>query len=104
MPTLKIGRDRYEVADLVDASRVYQEKRDESGQGASTFPTGRCGKYLISYNGRVWESPITFPGRKPVLEATPLQMKICAWCKKVLREGTTPATHGMCPACAEKGI
>jgi hypothetical protein len=31
--------------------------------------------------------------------STPIKA-ICAWCKAVLREGSEPATHGICPACA----
>lgn len=27
---------------------------------------------------------------------------ICGWCLKVLRDGTLPASHGMCPACANR--
>lgn len=27
---------------------------------------------------------------------------ICAWCSRVMREGTLPASHGMCPACSAK--
>jgi predicted RNA-binding Zn-ribbon protein involved in translation (DUF1610 family) len=30
------------------------------------------------------------------------QQRICAWCNKVIREGTEPATHGMCPKCLEE--
>jgi Zn finger protein HypA/HybF involved in hydrogenase expression len=29
------------------------------------------------------------------------QQRICAWCNTVMREGTKPATHGMCPKCLE---
>ncbi len=25
--------------------------------------------------------------------------RICAWCQKVLSEGTLPASHGICDAC-----
>jgi hypothetical protein len=28
--------------------------------------------------------------------------RICAWCNSVMREGTKPATHGMCPKCLEE--
>ncbi len=31
-----------------------------------------------------------------------LQQRICAWCNKVMPEGTKPATHGMCPKCLEE--
>jgi hypothetical protein len=52
---LRIGnRGTFEVADLREASVVYQRERDATGEGASTFPQGRVGKYVISYNGRVW--------------------------------------------------
>ena len=30
------------------------------------------------------------------------QQRICAWCDSVMREGTMPATHGMCPKCLEE--
>ena len=30
------------------------------------------------------------------------QQRVCAWCNKVMREGTEPATHGMCPKCLEE--
>ena len=69
MMTLRIGRRlTVEVTDLVAASRAYQTARDESGEGASTFPEGivksRDGSvYRVSYNGRVWL------GAKPILEA-----------------------------------
>jgi hypothetical protein len=52
---LTIGRRHsIEVASLEEASRVYCDLRDESGEGASTFPNGKVGKYRISYNGKVW--------------------------------------------------
>jgi hypothetical protein len=30
------------------------------------------------------------------------QQRVCAWCNKVMREGTKPATHGMCSKCLEE--
>lgn len=30
--------------------------------------------------------------------------RICAWCNKVMQEGTNPATHGMCFDCLQKQI
>jgi hypothetical protein len=30
------------------------------------------------------------------------QQRICAWCNTMMREGTKPATHGMCPKCLEE--
>ncbi len=54
--TLRIGHERIEVADIAEARRVYCERRDESGEGASTFPRGQVGELSISYNGRVWDA------------------------------------------------
>lgn len=51
---LRIGHRAYDVASLEEASRVYQRLRDDSGEGQSTWPQGRVGKFTISYNGRVW--------------------------------------------------
>jgi predicted RNA-binding Zn-ribbon protein involved in translation (DUF1610 family) len=28
--------------------------------------------------------------------------RVCAWCYRVIQEGRSPATHGICPECAEK--
>ena len=57
MLVLKIGRRfTVEVATLEEASLKYQELRDQSDEGARTFPNGTVtGGYLISYNGRVWK-------------------------------------------------
>jgi hypothetical protein len=57
MLVLKIGvRFTGEVETLEEASLKYQELRDQSEEGASSFPNGRVtGGYLISYNGRVWK-------------------------------------------------
>jgi hypothetical protein len=54
---LRIGRRMtVEVADLAEASRVYQRARNEAMEGYSTFPPGRVdGRYWVSYNGRVWD-------------------------------------------------
>jgi len=42
MMTLKIGkRMQAEVATFAEASRIYSQTRNESGEGASTFPVGR---------------------------------------------------------------
>ena len=52
---LKIGkRHTIAVTTLADAQNHYCRLRDESGEGASTFPDGSVGKFRISYNGRVW--------------------------------------------------
>jgi len=74
MMTLAIGRRMtLQVRDLIEASREYQRVRDQSGEGASTFPEGRVkgasGSYRVSYNGRVWLSRKWTEGDKPVLEA-----------------------------------
>lgn len=47
------------VASFEEASRRYSELRDESDEGASTWPGGAINDYgmnvaRISYNGRVW--------------------------------------------------
>lgn len=54
----------YQAATLAGISAAYCKARDESGEGASTFPfpdvriKGRDGKEItvarMSYNGRVW--------------------------------------------------
>ena len=28
--------------------------------------------------------------------------KICAWCNHIMRDGTEPVSHGICPPCAKK--
>lgn len=38
-----------------EASEIYCEARDTSGEGASTFPEGNWKGHRISYNGRVWQ-------------------------------------------------
>lgn len=35
-------------------------------------------------------------------EATGIKV-ICAWCKKTMKDGSTPASHGICPRC-RKGL
>jgi hypothetical protein len=63
---LIIGRRHsIDVASLEEASRVYCELRDESGEGGSTFPEGKVGKHRISYNGKVWLGAWT-AGEEPV--------------------------------------
>jgi hypothetical protein len=61
MYTLTIGR-RFKgiVNSFEDASKIYSDLRDESEEGASTWPWGKIkhGSKLVaevSYNGRVWE-------------------------------------------------
>ena len=60
---LKIGRRHTtSVQDLSQASAIYAMLRNESGEGASTFPNGKItdGKktYRVSYNGRVWDKEV----------------------------------------------
>ena len=31
-----------------------------------------------------------------------MTMLVCAWCLLVMREGTLPASHGLCPTCAAR--
>ena len=50
----------HSAASLADASRMFSVLRDQSGEGASTFPSPRIkdafGKIVgrFSYNGRIW--------------------------------------------------
>lgn len=46
------------------------------------------------------------PGQHSVhyelLEVEPEPMRVvCAWCKRVIREGSEPVSHGICSSCAE---
>lgn len=51
---LKIGTFEVEVANHAKAVKKYEEMRDLSGEGASTFPFGELpGGVLIAYNGRL---------------------------------------------------
>lgn len=34
-----------------------------------------------------------------LVESQAQAAEVCAWCKKVTREGSLPATHGICPSC-----
>jgi hypothetical protein len=75
--TLLIGKRRYPVASIEDASRMFCAARDKSGFGASKITTpliyradgGLLG--YISYNGRVWSGhPRDWKsGTKPLHEA-----------------------------------
>jgi len=49
MTTLKITADN-----AAEASAKYSKARDDSGEGASTFPVGVWGDLRISYNGKIW--------------------------------------------------
>lgn len=56
----RIQNKDYTGATLADVSATYSRLRDESGEGASTFPEARvsdaAGKIIgyVSYNGRIW--------------------------------------------------
>ena len=58
---LSIGRRHTAAcASLSDAATLFEHLRDESGEGASSWPDGRVvnresgERFRISYNGRVW--------------------------------------------------
>lgn len=58
--TVRIGRKRFPLASLAQASEAFCATRDAAGTGASKTPTpiiedayGRTVAY-VSYNGRVW--------------------------------------------------
>ena len=66
------NRKPCEASDLAEASRTYRRLRDESGLGASRFPTatvlGADGVEIgqLSYNGRIWPPGKWTPGRTPL--------------------------------------
>lgn len=68
---LKVKGRTYSCETLKDCSKIFCAMRDQSGEGASTFPDGRIfenGKRIarVSYNGRVWA------GAKYDANATPI--------------------------------
>lgn len=69
---LRIGSRKHTVTDFAQASQIYCLARDISGEGSSTFPTGKIigvdGPHYISYNGKVWKgTPKNWkPGDVPV--------------------------------------
>lgn len=71
---IQIGRRRYQVADLKQASEMYCAARDASGYGASKVPEGRIvtadGRAVgrISYNGRVWPPQEWHPDMVPLYD------------------------------------
>jgi hypothetical protein len=61
------------VADFAEASRIYSQMRDESDEGASTWPDGFVNDYgfnvaRISYNGKVWRSLEYQPNEQPLFD------------------------------------
>lgn len=76
--TMAIGKRRYAVSSLAEASAMFCAARDKAGTGASQTPTpmvfdAATGKLVahVSYNGRVWAGhPRDWtPRTKPLLEA-----------------------------------
>lgn len=66
MATLSIGKrvQNQEFQTARAAVEFYINQRDESDEGASTWPNGKLvlasGRVLVlSYNGRVWDKPGT---------------------------------------------
>ena len=72
MDLIMQGWDPTPVSDYAEASRIYCERRDESGMGASGFGDGRIvaptGAHVarISYNGRVWPPGKWKTGDRPL--------------------------------------
>lgn len=60
------------VPDFAEASRTYCARREESGEGASTFSDGLVlnehGDHIgrISYNGRIWTPGPFNPNDTPI--------------------------------------
>lgn len=71
---LEIGRTRYQVADLRDASEKFCAARDASGLGASDIPpvhvVTAAGERVarVSYNGRVWPAAEWHVGQAPIYD------------------------------------
>lgn len=63
---LKLAGRTYTVDSIAHAVEIYCVMRDASGEGARTWPDGRVGKYIITYNGRVWDGMPSHPNTKPV--------------------------------------
>lgn len=64
------------AADWADASRLYSERRDQLGLGASMFPEALlmiCDLPVgrISYNGRIWPLGDWRPGTTPLYDNQP---------------------------------
>ena len=71
---MQIGRKRYQVASLQEASEMFCAARDKSGHGASRTPdvtiVDERGETVarISYNGRVWPVGEWTPDQKPIYD------------------------------------
>jgi len=57
---LILKKKTYQVSTIEEASKIFCDLRDKSGQGASKWPNGEIfddngnQTHYISYNGRVW--------------------------------------------------
>lgn len=51
---------------------------------------------MLSVDDR--EDEMSLPHGLDVTEQIPIKL-ICAWCQRLLRNGTLPASHGICPDC-----
>ncbi len=72
--SIQIGRKRYPVASLAEASAMFCAARDKSGFGASRTPDPKIFEgdkqiAYISYNGRVWAGSKYVPNATPLCEA-----------------------------------
>jgi hypothetical protein len=71
---IQIGRTRYQVQSLAQASAMYCAARDTHGEGASCTPEALImtadGRKIghISYNGRVWPPQDWQPGMTPLYD------------------------------------
>ena len=67
------GYPDLEACDWADASRLYGERREASGFGASAFPEailllGDISVGRISYNGRIWPLGEWHADMKPIFD------------------------------------
>lgn len=71
---IQVGRKRYQVDSLQQASEMYCAARDANMQGMSRTPPGRVvdehGRDVarISYNGRVWSPEPWQPDARPLYD------------------------------------
>lgn len=71
---MQIGRKRYQVASLQEASEMFCAARNKSDLGASRTPdvtiVNERGETVgrVSYNGRVWPAVKWTPDQKPIYD------------------------------------
>lgn len=71
---LQIGKRRYQVSTLEQASAMFCTARDKSGYGASQMPrvtiVSEAGREIarISYNGRIWPAGDWTPASAPIYD------------------------------------